>query len=799
MFKIVKTTFLLLFISFLNITQLNAENLFLNRSSRAAVVVANQNQLIESCPEIRSLCNVKTNADNLEILECISSFLTSHIEGLSDECQHSIWTHTSEIVADTNVFKVTQKKCEKDLDHLNCKVTKKPGQLLACFIDHLEEIKNGVCRDIIQRLELVAFSDYRLIGTFVRECEQDIEVHACGRLNTDRDTLSQGETVACLQNHIEKLSNACRKGILHVSELQGDNIKADRQLFLACVVDTPRFCPDERAGSGAVYKCLMKNKNDPNMSRHCQEQLLRRDKLIAHDYKVSRGLARSCKEDIKNNHCRRGVSEDKDVRLAQILLCLEAAQKNNTKISPECTAEMTDHRKLLMEDFQLSPEILTGCADDIQKFCYNLESGGKTIHCLMEHARPKKKKDRRVTAQCQRSLESLVKTADVGEDWRVDPVLRRACKKVVDIACRDTDGGNARVMSCLMEKLGTSYMTDDCESALMQIQYFVARDFKLDPQLYKNCKEDAVKFCKAKKTWADTETNQMDPERGPLVLPCLHRYAYHPEKDMQLKDECFQEVKRVMRQRAVSVDLIPEVEDECLDDLATYCFDKTAKGEEMQCMQDNLESLQEKCRKAIINYTEEEAGHFELNPVLLSACKESMERHCSSILKTGKDEGDMMECLISHKNDPDLRNDLKCRAAIEHFQLISLKNYHFTYKFKEACRPHVIRFCSSSNTKYDVVACLSEVMRNDTIKGQRHSIPKECRQQIRAQLYQQRENIDFDPKLKTACHEEIENLCVNVPHDSGQVIKKNASVFVSLLFGLFFMFFFFLFLKQFDF
>lgn len=90
----------------------------------------------------------------------------------------------------------------------------------------------------------------------------------------------------------------------------------------------------------------------------------------------------------------------------------------------------------------------------------------------------------------------------------------------------------------------------------------------------------------------------------------------------------------------------------------------------------------------------------------MSYCRNEMEKHCDSILKSGKDDGDMMECLIAHKNDPDFRQDIKCRAAIEHFQITSLKNYHFTYKFKEACRPHVMRFCPNSNTKYDVVECL---------------------------------------------------------------------------------------------
>lgn len=69
----------------------------------------------------------------------------------------------------------------------------------------------------------------------------------------------------------------------------------------------------------------------------------------------------------------------------------------------------------------------------------------------------------------------------------------------------------------------------------------------------------------------------------------------------------------------------------------------------------------------------------------------------------------------------------------------------------------------------------SEVIRNDTLKSQRHTIPKECRQQIRAQLFQQRENIDFDPKLKTACKTEIKEICSTAQHGAGQVNTENAS------------------------
>lgn len=58
---------------------------------------------------------------------------------------------------------------------------------------------------------------------------------------------------------------------------------------------------------------------------------------------------------------------------------------------------------MLMEDYRLSPEIVSGCSDDIRRYCNSLEVGGKTIHCLMEHARPKRRRDK-VSPLCQRAV-----------------------------------------------------------------------------------------------------------------------------------------------------------------------------------------------------------------------------------------------------------------------------------------------------------------------------------------------------------------------------------------------------------
>nr|CAD7586716.1 unnamed protein product [Timema genevievae] len=330
------------------------------------------------------------------------AIMGNELGGISEGCQHTIWRHTMDLINDANLNNISQRSCGHDLENLKCKVTDRSGTLLACILDHRDNIHSSPCKAFIQRLEWVAFSDFRLIAHFLDACSSNIDRYMCGRLQPS-ESLTQGQTLACLQQHIDKLDEQCQKQIYHLSEIQADNIIMDRQLYLACINDHSKFCPEIAPGSGNVYKCLMQHKLDRMMSQQCQEQLLRRQKVIARDYRVSKGLARSCKEDIKAFHCRRDVSDEKDIRLAQILLCLEGLLRNGTKVTKDCQMEMVEHRKILMEDYRLSPEIVSQCSEDITKFCNGLEVGGKTIHCLMEHTRPRKKRER-VSFKCQRAV-----------------------------------------------------------------------------------------------------------------------------------------------------------------------------------------------------------------------------------------------------------------------------------------------------------------------------------------------------------------------------------------------------------
>ncbi|XP_066137894.1 Golgi apparatus protein 1 [Euwallacea fornicatus] len=715
------------------------------------------------CSNMKRFCTNQQASDDLSVLECLHSLHPDDLATLSKECQQIVWSATSNLIKDNNVINsLVLPMCRSDVDRLSCR--RDPADNMAyfrCLATDKENIEDSTCQDMVRRMENVAFTDYKFLAKFLKHCEEDVKQLNCGVI--DSQGLSQIGTIACLQSQILKVNDNCKKEVFKLSELQADNIRLDQQLYIDCAEDYSRYCSQFNTGSGRIFHCL--TRQDPNkLNFKCKNSLFRRESLISQDYKVSKGLMRSCRDDIKKSHCRKQTSSDRTIRLAQILLCLENIGKNGTKVSSDCEAELVEHRRMLMEDFRLSPEIVDKCKKETTHYCRGYETGGKTIHCLMKHAR-EARDNNLFSNDCKIALEDLVKNSDVGENWKVDPVLQAACSPVVETVCKDVTSGDARVMNCLMDNIGSDRMTERCENALIQIQYFIARRFELDSQLYRACKADASRMCHASSDW----DNEVGPSYSPSVLPCLYMHINSDDKSTQLDRSCLQNIRRVMRQRAISVNLEPAIEEACLEELGTFCHDKVEKGDEMKCLQDNYNELEDSCKNTIRLFTEFQSEHAELNYYINMYCPKIIDTLCSQEAKT--DEGDIMECLISHKNDPLLRSNSACRGSIEHFQIISLNDYRFSYKFKVACKQSAMRFCNAAQTKNEVVRCLSEHVVNSTVSGVKSQIPKECKQQLRAQLFQQRENIQFDPVLKDACSQDIKKYCGNVQSGNAQVLE----------------------------
>ena len=163
-----------------------------------------------------------------------------------------------------------------------------------------------------------------------------------------------------------------------------------------------------------MYRCLMKYKQ--SVSQECQEQLTRRQQLIAEDFKADGGLVRSCKHEIKEFSCKKVVDKNSNngVKLSQILLCLEENIRDGHSVGGQCLNEMREIRREMMEDYNISPELVANCGSEIDDHCADTKTQmkGQTIHCLMKLA-TEQTDHKKIGDKCEKALEDLLRQTQV--------------------------------------------------------------------------------------------------------------------------------------------------------------------------------------------------------------------------------------------------------------------------------------------------------------------------------------------------------------------------------------------------
>uniref|UniRef100_A0A667YC86 Golgi apparatus protein 1 n=1 Tax=Myripristis murdjan TaxID=586833 RepID=A0A667YC86_9TELE len=715
--------------------------------------------------DLTRLCPKHSWNNNLAVLEC-----------LQDKKELNLTT-------DPKFESVAVEVCKSTIAEIKeCAAEERgKGYLVSCLVDHRGNISEYQCNQYITKMTSIIFSDYRLICGFMDKCRDDINTLHCGSISTgEKDIHSQGEVIACLEKGLVReaeeqpgahaIHDDCKKAIMRVAELSSDDFHLDRYLYFSCRDDRERFCENTPAGEGRVYKCLFNHKFEEAMSERCREALTTRQKLIAQDYKVSYSLAKACKADLRKYRCSMDTNmpRAREARLSYLLLCLESAVHRGRVVSGECQGEMLDYRRMLMEDFSLSPEIVLHCRSEIEAHCSGLHRKGRTLHCLMRVGRGDMGA---IDTLCQKALQTLIQEADPGADYRIDRALNEACESVIQTACKHIRNGDPMILSCLMEHLYTEKMVEDCEHRLLELQYFIARDWKLDPILYKKCQGDASRLCH---THGWNETNDSIPPGA--VFSCLYRHAYRSvEQGRRLSRDCKVEVQRILHQRALDVKLDPELQRRCMTDLGKWCSEKTEAGQELECLQDHMEDLVTSCRDVVGNLTELESEDIQIEALLMRACEPVIQAHCHEVADNQIDTGDLMECLVQNKHQKEMNE--KCAVGVTHFQLIQIKDFRFSYKFKMACKEDVLKLCPNIKKKVDVVICLSTTVRNDTLqdaKEQRVSV--KCRKQLRVEELEMSEDIRLDPDLYDSCKQDINRLCQNVAFGNAQVtecLKEN--------------------------
>lgn len=120
--------------------------------------------------------------------------------------------------------------------------------------------------------------------------------------------------------------------------------------------------------------------------------------------------------------------------------------------------------------------------------------------------------------------------------------------------------------------------------------------------------------------------------------------------------------------------------------------------QEMNCLQENMEKLQQQtrhknCYTELFKFTQMESKDTKLNRLLTKACRPVIQTHCRELGGQEIDHGDVMVCLSQNKDAAEMNP--KCRSYVQHFELISMRDYRFNYQFTQACKPDIDSYCAA--------------------------------------------------------------------------------------------------------
>ncbi|VBB25732.1 unnamed protein product [Acanthocheilonema viteae] len=744
----------------------------------------------EECKEdVHKYCfrpGVELKSD-MSVLECLQDVKLSETELLTAPCEQLVWD-----------FKVnlTQDDQFRQASKLFCKDEMMANPALAQCAEAIEP----------DRSARLAFSDFRVVGPFVAVCKNTIQRLQCGTLTPPsahakvRVPHSQGHTLECLISKIYQaqqkdlkatpvVDEACQHEIMRIAELQTEDFHLDRPLYFACRQDREKFCKTVQSGQGKVLECLLTHRTDPMMEPECSKLLAERANMMGQNYRLSHPLLGGCAAEMKEFSCAPSAlfSGSPNFHLSWVLLCLEnAARANPEKVSKKCQHEMISHRKMMMSEFRLSPEVVLTCGREIDIFCSpkgDIEAEGRTLHCLLSHAQ-ERNENRRLGPQCMQALQTVMKVADVGSNYKVDEVLYASCKRLIDGPCAMDAQSEANTLGCLMKHMDVD-MPKECEQRLLEVQYFISRDWTLDPQLYSACHEDAVSKCSANDNWHQ-QPNQQGPDPGPIVLACLYRAAYNDQNP--LKPECAANVRRALHTRAVRVNLMPDIESSCREALSEYCSTDVKPTQEMRCLQeyfqqDKFKKKYSECAAAVSDYTKMMAKDTALNQALTKACRPVISKYCQQYINEEIDHGNVLECLLDNKDRPEMTS--KCRSYVNHFELITMRDFKFDEHFAQYCSNDIKKYCTEVSTdklKYkapnqylhvaysifielfraEIIRCLSTVMFEHKVLGTPDDLEKDCKKYLKAAYLHQEQfddkshMMDADSSLMKKCSQELD-------------------------------------------
>lgn len=195
--------------------------------------------------------------DHFALLSCTlnSSYNKTQIPSV---CQQQLWERLTDLIDNNFLFTKLKTVCQTDMLISNC--LGPTDYTIDCLLKRKPSATDKNCLRLINKIESLLFNDWQITENFITKCFNDIKSHTCGRIPPDSKSLSQTETLKCLQTFEQTVTPECQSEMTGLNEIKYTTLQLDKIVFAACNIEQKSFCPDEISGSWLMYKCLLRHK-----------------------------------------------------------------------------------------------------------------------------------------------------------------------------------------------------------------------------------------------------------------------------------------------------------------------------------------------------------------------------------------------------------------------------------------------------------------------------------------------------------------------------------------------------------
>lgn len=685
------------------------------------------NELSDACgSDSRTHCADLDFRSGYPMWECL---LDSNSRGmLGEACESKLYDEELLLARKGEYFDLTL--CQTSVNSF-CPGKLKAAAKVQCLVKNEKRITEQACRQkvfqYVQRIsETVAFDPW-----VEQSCEKEIGSF-CGNVS-DID----GQMHQCLMENLAQLSFMCKDVEFLLKVRAEEDVRLNPIVSRACSTELASICSRAKATGGEALNCLQENRLHSDMTKSCAAAILRDEATALASIEMMPMLKRKCLSELK--------TVCKNVAEADAISCLK---EHAAVASAQCRHSLFPVIKAQSGNIALDVKSSFVCSADLAQLCSDVESAsgdnfGEAQACLDRHYD-------RLSADCKaiRKKEIALRHAAPELEARVQ---LHCGAEIVSVCDSSVDTFTEATLECLVQHLYDSEVSQLCQRAVLDVQRESRSDIAFAPDVAIACKSVIQLKC-----------------GGKQQLRCLQDLFERRDQTLVADLNCHSKLAKLAHDSARDINVDVGAAADCKDDINHFCVGvKYGRGRIHQCLRENLESLKPACLKAEFSQIRSEGGDASLMPSLRHRCAKDLAELCSTKHNGQSD----LSCLLSSKS----KLDQDCASAMLAAQKVASTDIRLNTDLFEACFDHIPTLCgetlafsiieyefNEAADKHDHEVTKGGIV--DCLVQNRHKIPGGaalCSANIVEVIQSRYENIDLDPTLSAACHDDRVVWCMD--------------------------------------